>query len=126
MITPLFAGVLTLLYIYLATRVISARGANGIGLGDGGNTDLLRRMRVHSNFAEYAPLGLLLLLLAELQGLPAWALILIGLVLLAGRFIHAFGLSRARETHNLRTIGMVLTLTAMAVLALVNIVLSWL
>lgn len=122
MITPLFAGVLTLVYVYLSMRVISARGTNRIGLGDGGNVDLLRRMRVHSNFAEYAPLGLLLLLLAELQSVPAWVLLLVGFVLLAGRSIHAFGLSATTEIPGLRTVGMALTLTALIAGALINLV----
>ncbi|MCR9139388.1 MAG: MAPEG family protein [Alphaproteobacteria bacterium] len=122
MITPIFAGVLTLIYVYLTIQVISARRTNRIGLGDGGNADLLRRMRVHSNFAEYAPLGLLLMFMAEMQGVPAWAMLLVGLVLLAGRFVHAIGLSGTAETPGLRTVGMALTLTALIAAALINLV----
>lgn len=122
MITPIFAGVLTLAYVYLTLQVISARRTNRIGLGDGGNADLLRRMRVHSNFVEYAPLGLLLMFMAELQNVPVWMLLLVGIVLLAGRMIHAFGLSGTSETPGLRTIGMALTITALIAAALINMV----
>lgn len=126
MITPVFAGILTLVYVHLSSRVILARRSNGIGLGDGGNVDLMRRMRVHSNFSEYVPLGLLLMALAELQDVPVWMLILIGIVLLAGRSVHAVGLGSAKETLVFRTMGMALTLSALVAGALVNMTWPWL
>lgn len=120
MITPIFAGLLTLLYIYLSTNVIGFRRTNRIGLGDGGDPHLLRLMRVHSNCAEYAPLGVLLILMLELQNAPVWLLLGVGLMLLAGRCIHAFGVGGAQETRGARTLGMALTLTALGVSGLAN------
>jgi uncharacterized membrane protein YecN with MAPEG domain len=64
-ITALFAGLLAPLYIVLALRVIGLRRSAGVALGDGGDPWLTRRMRVHANFAEYAPFTLLLMGLAE-------------------------------------------------------------
>ncbi len=121
MITPFFAGLLTLLYIYLSVEVIVARRVNGIGLGDGGNVDLQRRMRVHANCAEYAPLGLLLMFMAEFQDMPKWLILTTGLTLLVGRMVHAFGVGGTRETGGSRTIGMALTLTALGVGGLANL-----
>ena len=69
-VTPIYAGLLALLFILLSMRVIGTRRAARVALGDGGIPALLRRQRVHGNFAEYAPLALLLMALAELQGLP--------------------------------------------------------
>ncbi len=64
-ITALYAGLLGPLLVILAVRVIDARRAAKVALGDGGQPLLLRRMRAHANFAEYVPLALLLLALAE-------------------------------------------------------------
>jgi uncharacterized membrane protein YecN with MAPEG domain len=63
-ITALFAGLLAPLYIVLALRVIGSRRSARVALGDGGDPALTRRMRVHANFAEYAPFTLLLMGLA--------------------------------------------------------------
>ena len=70
-VTPIFAGGLTLLYVYLAVRVITTRRTVRIGLGDGGDAEMLRCIRVHANFAEYVPIGLLLMAMAELLSAPA-------------------------------------------------------
>ncbi|WP_419912138.1 MAPEG family protein [Hoeflea sp.] len=123
-VTPIFAGVLTFLYVYLAVRVITTRRTARVGLGDGGNAEMLRGIRVHGNFAEYVPLGLLLMAMAELQGAPSWMVSIIGFILLAGRLIHAYGVSRQPEISGSRTLGMGLTFTALVTAALVNLVLG--
>jgi uncharacterized membrane protein YecN with MAPEG domain len=63
-ITALYAALLTMLFVVLSVRVIAMRRGSGAALGDGGNPELLRRIRVQGNFAEYVPLGLVLLRLA--------------------------------------------------------------
>ncbi len=108
-ITGVYAAALTLLYLLLSLRVIAVRRGQKISLGDGDNPDLLRRMRAHGNFAEYAPLGLILLLIAEQQGsAPVW-LHLTGLMLLAGRAAHGLNFTYALKSPALRTGGMGLT-----------------
>ena len=64
-ITAVFAALLAPLFLVLSYRVIKLRGSTRTALGDGGNPELLRRMRVQANFAEYAPLALVLIGLAE-------------------------------------------------------------
>ena len=113
-VTALYAGVLAALFFVLSIRVIGARRAARIALGHGDDAALLRRMRVHANFAEYAPFALLLMALAESNGAPRLALHVIGAVLVFGRFMHAFGVSQANETIRLRVIGMASTFTAIA------------
>ena len=39
------------------------RNRHKIGIGDGGDKALARKIRVHGNFVEYVPLGLLLMAL---------------------------------------------------------------
>lgn len=45
-ITGLYAGVLALLILVLAIRVVLNRRASSVDLGDGGNAALLRRIRI--------------------------------------------------------------------------------
>ena len=109
LITPLYAAAIAVLFLGLSFRVIGFRRSNKIGLGDGADKTLLRRMRAHANCAEYAPFALLLMAIVELGGAAAWTLHLIGALLVAGRYLHAFGFGQANEIMQFRVIGMVLT-----------------
>ena len=60
-ITALWAGLLGIVMLYLAGRVVQARSSENVVFGDGGNAILIQRQRVHGNFVEYVPLGVLLL-----------------------------------------------------------------
>jgi uncharacterized membrane protein YecN with MAPEG domain len=120
-ITPFYAGLLALLFIYLSLRVIGRRQATRTSLGDGGDSLLMRRLRAHANFAEYVPLALILMALAELQGVSGWGLHTIGLCLVTGRVVHARALSREPEPAGGRVLGMLLTFAAMASAALTTI-----
>ncbi len=118
-VTPIYAGLLAVLFIVLSARVISRRIAAGVSLGDGGDALLMRRIRVQGNFAEYAPFGVLLLAVAELSGAaPLW-LHLCGVVLVVGRISHAIGLGSDPEVSALRGIGMVATFAALGALGLI-------
>ena len=110
-ITALYAALLTALFVVLSVRVIAARRGSGVALGDSGNPELLRRIRVQGNFAEYVPLALILLGLAEGLHTSAWLLHLLGLALLIGRLLHAYGVSRTNEQFVFRVSGVVFTLT---------------
>ncbi|MHA7774434.1 MAPEG family protein [Roseibium sp. M-1] len=123
-VTPFIAGLLALLYLLLSARVIAVRKSERIGIGDKGNLALLRRMRVHSNFAEYVPIALLLLLMLEMMGGAPWLLWTLGAALLAGRVLHAYGVSRDPEPLIFRMTGMVLTFAMIAIAALADLVLS--
>ena len=116
--TPIYAGALALLFLYLSARVIIYRRTKRLSVGDEGDRMLLKRMRVQANCAEYAPFGILLLALIELQSAPIWALHGLGLMLLVGRIAHAYGMSSHPQDYRFRTIGMVLTLLMLAFSAL--------
>lgn len=116
-IAALYGALLGLLYILLSARVIRRRRATHVPLGSANSPALERAVRVHANFAEYVPLTLLLLALAELGGTLAWLLHLVGLSLLLGRSAHAYGVSQAEEDYRFRVVGMALTLGAIGVAA---------
>ncbi|MAA73132.1 MAG: glutathione S-transferase [Salinisphaeraceae bacterium] len=99
-VTGLYTALCALLVLYLAWRVVSIRRREKIGLGDGGNKDLNLAIRAHANAVEYLPLSLLLILVAELNGLPALWLHLAGLALLACRVGHAWGFVAARGAYH--------------------------
>jgi hypothetical protein len=111
MITGLFAALLVLLYVKLALKVIKLRGALKVSLGDGGHSPLEQAIRAHANFAEYAPIGLFMLALIELNQAPMWFVGVLGCVLVMGRVIHAWAFSTIPENHiKFRVLGMKITL----------------
>ncbi len=117
-IAAFYASVLTLLYIVLSVRVIFGRVTAKVAVGDGGDTSLLRRMRVHANFAEYVPLALILLGFAESLRTPFFVLHGLGIVLVVGRLLHAYGVSQTNETLVFRQIGMALTFAVLGIAAM--------
>ena len=120
-LTPIYAGVLTLMFVALSFRVIAGRRAAKARIGDGGDIVLKRRLRVHGNFAEYVPMALLLMLLLEIQGKPPLTIHIIGGLLIIGRILHAIGLGRQPDLMPMRVVGMLLTFAALIVGALANL-----
>lgn len=108
-ITALWTGLLGLLMLGLAMRVVRTRITEKVIFGDGGNAVMLQRIRVHANFTEYVPMGLVLLLVLELNGAGATLLHVLGASLFAARLLHAFGLSTSTGTTTGRFAGTVLT-----------------
>ena len=107
-VTPLYAGILAILFFVLSLRVIAVRGR--VNLGDGGDPVVLRRMRGHANFAEYVPLILLMMGFLELNQTSAALLHGIGLTLVAARLLHGYALSFTEKFVFGRFFGTFLTL----------------
>ncbi|TVS13713.1 MAG: hypothetical protein EA419_01110 [Wenzhouxiangella sp.] len=121
-ITLLYAGLSGLLLLYLSFQVVALRRRHQIGLGTGGHPALERVVRAHANFCEYAPLGLLLLLVLEISGLlPALVVHGLGAMLVVGRILHAAGLSRSAGTSKGRFVGTLLTWLMILVSALLAV-----
>ena len=91
-VTPIYAGLLALLFFVLTLRVVKLRG-HGASLGDGGNPLLLRRIRAHGNFAEYVPFILLMMGMLELSHFSSYLLHALGVTLVIARLLHAYALS---------------------------------
>jgi len=112
-ITPLYASVLAILFVALSVRTLRMRHGLKIAVGDAGNQALLRAIRVHSNFAEYVPLSLLLISFVEMSGASALLVHFLGLCLLVGRAVHAYGVSQLNENYAFRVAGMAMTFTTL-------------
>ncbi len=104
-VTAVTAAILGLLFIPLTVRVILARGAQKISLGDGSGgvvafgqdrsaPPLLVAVRAHANFAENVPLCLVLMGLAEAEGAAHLLVVALGVMLVAGRVLHVLGMGR--------------------------------
>lgn len=108
-ITALYAALLALIFLFLSFRTVRLRGRLRIAIGDGGNAEMTRAMRVHANFVEYVPLAVVLIYFAEVGGAHAYLVHGLGLCLLLGRLSHAWGVSQSNEKFALRVSGMVMT-----------------
>lgn len=117
-ITAPYAALLTLLFLILSARIILYRRANALSVGDEGDRRLTQLMRAQANCAEYAPLGIILIALMELNGAPSIALHPMGILLLAGRLAHAAGYSALPQIMPLRVAGTAMTLTMLGLSAL--------
>ena len=118
MITMLYAGLCTILVVILGLRVVRFRFRHKIGLGDGGNPDLQRRVRVHANAIENLPLALLLLGGMELNGYSPSLVHGFGATLFVSRAAHAWGLSHSSGTSRGRFLGSLFTWMLMLAMAL--------
>lgn len=93
-ITLTIAGAAAILNVWLAARTVPMRLKGKVLHGDGGNPLLLRRMRAHANFIEYAPFVLILMGLIEAAHQSAPWLWYVGIVFVLARIAHAFGMDR--------------------------------
>jgi uncharacterized membrane protein YecN with MAPEG domain len=91
--TLLFAGLLTLAYVYLILRVTQRRRRYRVAYdATQEHPDLQRAIRAHGNFQEYTPLFLILLYLTETTTHLEWLCYGLGTIFLLGRLSHAYSL----------------------------------
>lgn len=115
-VTMIAAGLLGFLLVALSVRVIALRRSALVSLGDGGNPALAARIRAQGNFTEYAPVGLILIFLAEQAHGARLDVVLLAAVFVAGRILHPFGLGRPAPNAP-RLVGMMATFVALVALA---------
>lgn len=109
-ITTLSLCILAVLLFVLSVRVIGARRSEQVSLGDAGNEILQRRIRGHGNLVEYGPIGVLLILAAELQGANPIILAVIAAAFVLGRLLHGYAFAFTEKAMRLRVQGMKFTL----------------
>ena len=116
-VTPIYVGLLGLLWIPFTLRVGLYRVKTKINLGDGDDPEMLLRMRGHGNFIESVPLALIMLLVMELVGAGDTLLHILGALLVAGRLLHYVGITELGP-FACRPVGQVATLSVYLVSSL--------
>lgn len=104
-ITALYAGIFALMAVVLSMMVSAQRRRSDVSILHGDNPKLSEAMRRHGNFIENVPLVLILMGLMEAQGASSFWLHLTGLLLLAVRISHVFGVHADRTIAVPRFIG---------------------
>jgi uncharacterized membrane protein YecN with MAPEG domain len=120
-ITALYGAILGLIVIALAVNVTVHRVKLSVPLGDGGNAQMRRMIRLHGNAAEYIPLAIALMLIYELNGGGHLGLHIVGIALIGGRLLQTWGMWATDTTTRGRQIGQSLTWLSVAALAVLNL-----
>jgi len=121
LVTSVVASVLTILFVRPSFAVISLTKKNQVGLGNGDHEELERAIRAHGNFAEYVPIGIVLIACLELNTAPWWLVAMPGITLITGRLIHAVGINTPPPDFSKRVLGMMLTFGTLSSLAVLNL-----
>ncbi len=129
MIVATYAGLLALIFIALSVNVIIRRYQLRSALGDADDFEMKRRIRAHANFAEYTPLFLILISLAEYEKLSNFYLHILCTLFLLGRISHALSVLKLEKYENgkllaypyFRAIGMLTSFLAIGITALLLI-----
>ncbi|MCH2038089.1 MAG: MAPEG family protein [Rickettsiales bacterium] len=124
MASSLYAALLGIILVILSVKVIKRRRKQKVAIGDQGEETLQRLGRAQGNFAEYTPLFLIMLAMAEYQQLPVWGVHLIGAAFVIGRISYAYGLIYAEQgeevlkaNYKFRVFGMMMTFTSLGILS---------
>ena len=104
-ISALYASLTGLILVFLAFRVVQARRSQKIGLGSGGDKTVEHAMRVHANATEYAPIGLIMIALLEINGGAPWLIHALGGGLVLARLLHLQGFGSSTGTSMGRVAG---------------------
>lgn len=110
-----------LIFLALSIGISYLRITRRVSLGDGGDYLLGRTIRAHANWAEFVPISLILLWLAETTQANHVVLWVAAAMLVVGRFLHAWGLVTKRLTKR-RQLGALLNYVVIAYLAVVLII----
>lgn len=123
-VTTFTAAVCGLIYLVLSYRVSQSRMANRVTMGDGGNPDLLTRMRTQANFGEYVPIILILMALIEFEVGYSVLLGIVSAVTILARVLHAIGMGRPAP-NPFRISGTAGTWLALLVLSVWGLILAF-
>jgi uncharacterized membrane protein YecN with MAPEG domain len=114
-VTSVTAAIAALMLIALSVPVSLRRAKVKAVTGDAGDVGLQRLIRAQGNFTEYTPIGLILLALVEVGVTPVGLLWAIGILLIAGRGLHALGMLRGSLV--LKGLGMLGTFASLLIAA---------
>jgi uncharacterized membrane protein YecN with MAPEG domain len=122
MITSFYTAISAIILIFLSIKIIQNRRSSKISIGDEGDDFLQRKIRAHGNFIEYTPIFLIMLILVEMAGLNKYFIHFFGIIFIAGRISHAYGITVAEIKNRnfiFRQVGMFFTFFCLSSLALI-------
>lgn len=117
--TLCLATAAVLINFWLSMRIGKLRTTLKISVGDGGNEQVMRRMRAQANFVENVPLSLILFALIEAAGKGGMWLAPLGAIYMVGRVCHAIGMDGNFSAG--RPIGMITTMVPNLALVVVAV-----
>lgn len=123
-VTYLYAGIMGILYFLLSANVIKLRTKLKVGIGHDTNPEcpLFRAVRIHSNFSEYVPFIILLMLMDEMTGRSSMFVHAFGIALIVSRVSHFVAITKSHRGSNLRVFGATVTFAVMLVLSFLLII----
>lgn len=111
-ISAVTAGILIIGQMGLLFAVVFVRRTVHQSLGDGGNAVLIRATRRHGNYAENAAIFVASLALLEMLGAVRPFVFGLAALFIAGRVLHAIGLSMEKTVNPYRVAGVLATVGA--------------
>jgi hypothetical protein len=120
-LTAFYGAILAIIIVALGINVTVHRVKLKVPLGDGGNAEMLRMIRLHGNAIEYIPLALVLMAIYELNGGWHIALHIAGIAMVAARLIQTAGMWSTEVAGAGRRVGQSLTWLSLIGLALLNL-----
>jgi len=108
-ITLCAAAAAAVINIWLSIRIGMLRSARKISIGDGGDIDLIARMRAQANFIENTPIVLVLVAAVELARMGNPFLLGAAAIYLLGRVAHGIGMDGGKLGF-LRGLGTLITM----------------
>lgn len=115
-VTALYGSLNAILNIVLASRVSALRRTHRVSIGHGDSKDLETATRIHGNNAEFVPLAIVMMLIAELCGGSSLGLHVFGGSLFAARIAHAVGMRR-KAPNPFRVAGTAITWLGIVVIS---------
>lgn len=117
-VTAVFAAAIGLLLLVLSGQVVKFRLKYRKGMGVNDDREFEAAVRAHANLIEYAPVGLIMLAIAELNGVSSSLIYWTGMALVVGRILHAWGMINGKGgPHKARMAGILLTWASILVAA---------
>lgn len=117
------AAAAAIINLWLAIRIGRVRAKEKIIHGDGGNAELIRRMRAQANFIENVPLALILIGAIDATGKGGQWLAIVGAVLMLARISHAIGMDNPGG-NPWRAIGVMVTMLTLIGLSVVAVLIA--
>ena len=127
LVTMLAAGVLGLIFVVLSIMVTTARVSGKVILGSGEGSEagspLFLAVRTQANFAEYAPLALLLIGFIEMAAGSTLLVQIMAVCLVLARLMHPVGM-RLKAPNPFRAGGFLITLGVLLVASVEAVLLA--